>query len=871
LADCLVEQGYLAQALPLREKAEAIWRNILWEGRPISATNYQWIASSLTRQGKHAQAQPLFEKALAVWRKERGESHAVTARSYLTLAQCLESRRQYGRALPLYDKALAIHCQSFGELHAETALSYYALAQCLIRLGREMPADPLLEKSLEIRRKVLGDEHPHTADTYQALGHCKERQGKYAQAQRLFMKGLEIRRKVLGEEHPKTATSYTRLGLTAYLRGDIDRAELFAEKAARGYQSARVRVASAGLDRTAFGAIHSPLQLLAILKAGRGKPEEAWQSLEGDLSRGLLDDLLFRQTLRATDIERLQQAIAELNHLERQITALHPNSDSFEIVCEARDQATARFRVLQQQLEHTYGVAAGKVYPLSDIQRLLPPTAAFIGWVDGGGRLSWAYSDRAHWACVIRSAGKPRWVPLSGSGERGHWTAADQDLPARFRRLCRPRPAPVTTEWQRVAAELRAQRISSLDAVLGAHDGLPRVRHLIVLPSPAMAGIPIEALTDRYTVSYAPSGTVFAWLQEQRLLNVDQKSINFLALGDPAFPPPKTHQTVAKLDQAVSQALRGPTFQPLRGTRGEVDTIATLIRQHGGRVETLLGRDASRKSLGRLARHPGLDAFQYLHLATHGVPDPRAGLNSHLALAPADPDHDADQLAAAEMLTWKLRAELVTLSACSTALGQHLGGEGYLGFAQPLFLAGARSVVLSQWPVDDTATRLLMERFYRNMLGQRKGLDRPLGKALALHEAKQWLRRLSTEEARRLAAPLPRERGDDRPLPPRAPEVPRYAHPYYWASFILVGDPGDLSQDLPAAPTAAPAPIPPVPSRATWPWWAGATLAFVFLGAAIWRWRPGTRGHRNLALGAQQAHNPDRGPATDGRFEQPGR
>src|SRR5262249_56993747 len=95
-------------------------------------------------------------------------------------------------------------------------------------------------------------------------------------------------------------------------------------------------------------------------------------------------------------------------------------------------------------------------------------------------------------------------------------------------------------------------------------------------------------------------------------------------------------------------------------------------------------------------------------------------------------------ITAAEMRRWQLEAELVTLSACETGLGERLGGEGYLGFAQALFTAGARSVVLSLWEVDDPSTALLMSRFYQNVLGQRAGLAKPLAKAEALREAKQW-------------------------------------------------------------------------------------------------------------------------------------
>jgi CHAT domain-containing protein len=141
----------------------------------------------------------------------------------------------------------------------------------------------------------------------------------------------------------------------------------------------------------------------------------------------------------------------------------------------------------------------------------------------------------------------------------------------------------------------------------------------------------------------------------------------------------------------------------------------------------------------------------------------------------------------------------VTLSACESALGRQGGGDGLLGFAQAFLLAGSRSVCLTLWQVDDTATVLLMDRFYRNLLGKRGDGTKRMGKAAALHEAKQWLRNLTaTETLERLgtltdgivrgerpaqlekAVPSPKNAGKD---------YKPYVHPRYWAAFILIGDP----------------------------------------------------------------------------------
>jgi CHAT domain-containing protein len=106
-----------------------------------------------------------------------------------------------------------------------------------------------------------------------------------------------------------------------------------------------------------------------------------------------------------------------------------------------------------------------------------------------------------------------------------------------------------------------------------------------------------------------------------------------------------------------------------------------------------------------------------------------------------------------------------------------------------LFVAGGRSLVLSLWKVDDNATALLMTRFYQNLLGKRPGLEKPLAKAEALAEAKAWLRGLTVKEVGQELDKLPRGVEVERPPAPATKAVHPYGHPYYWAAFILIGDP----------------------------------------------------------------------------------
>jgi CHAT domain-containing protein len=277
-----------------------------------------------------------------------------------------------------------------------------------------------------------------------------------------------------------------------------------------------------------------------------------------------------------------------------------------------------------------------------------------------------------------------------------------------------------------------------------------------------------------------------------------------------ARPAPEAiaaNRAIAKL--LVAARSGDEDFAPLPGTRYEALAIARLFKADDRPSQALLGTDASEPELDRLAASGELGRFGFIHLATHGVIDEAIPQRSAVILTQTDlpdpltqvlnrqPAFDGRLSVREIQRGWNLKAELVTLSACETALGRQAGGEGFVGFTQALLMSGTRSVCLSLWKVDDTATALLMQRFYANLLGRRPGLAGAMPKAEALREAKAWLRLSGRAEALALTAELAGgvERGKGaRARPPAA--IPAggdndrpYASPHFWAAFVLAGDP----------------------------------------------------------------------------------
>jgi CHAT domain-containing protein len=221
---------------------------------------------------------------------------------------------------------------------------------------------------------------------------------------------------------------------------------------------------------------------------------------------------------------------------------------------------------------------------------------------------------------------------------------------------------------------------------------------------------------------------------------------------------------------------------PLSGARLETEAISRLVPGS----TTLLGSAASAQELDRLNAQGKLKTFRLLHFATPTQIDLDSPSRSALLLAQGKKAQG--RLTVSTILRdWQLDADLVVLSGDQTGLGRDAGGDGLLGFGQALLSRGARSVVLSRWKVDDTATALLMVRFYENLLGKRKELKKGMPRAEALAEAKKWLRELPVAQAKKQLGVL--AGGPRATEKVKLPEGARpFAHPYYWAAFVLVGD-----------------------------------------------------------------------------------
>lgn len=340
--------------------------------------------------------------------------------------------------------------------------------------------------------------------------------------------------------------------------------------------------------------------------------------------------------------------------------------------------------------------------------------------------------------CFVLAAGRVDVVKLP---------VTDREIAGEVEALCRPWHAPRslgTISFDRArAARLRR---SVLDPVLA---GRGEVSRLYIVPDGALSHLPFEMLPwdddpfraetyldDLMTVSYLPSAGYLAWESARWARGAERRR------SDPGAPSGYLPDGEGLLVMAPSSGLRHAA--------DEAERIGALF---AGSV-VLRGPDASEAAFRELAPR-----FRRLHVSTHGIVDPASPWHAGLMLSRGGPDDGC--LHASEVLSVELDCDLATLSACETGLGRLYAGEGWLGLSRAFLCAGAQRVVVSLWPVHDASTALLMERFYHEIA---QGAD----PAEALRSSRRGLRQVVAEAAPGIHV--------------------SYAHPFFWAPFVLIGE-----------------------------------------------------------------------------------
>lgn len=324
------------------------------------------------------------------------------------------------------------------------------------------------------------------------------------------------------------------------------------------------------------------------------------------------------------------------------------------------------------------------------------------------------------------------------------------------------------------AAQIPEAAAALSDLVIAPVQPKLGTKRLIIVADGALHYIPFLALTVKprqndasnpgeripllasHEIVYEPSASALAYVRNDGTPRDTPKSIAVFA--NPVFDANDSRVTNPTPPNSSTDSLTGEVFREvgmsdgkvpaLPASRDEADAIMSFAPWGTGLKA--LGFEASRATV----TSPELAQYRILHFATHGFVDYERPELSGLVLSLVDRNGQPQEgyFRLHDIYNLKLSADLVVLSACNTALGKEIKGEGLIGLTRGFMYAGAGGVAASLWKVDDEATAALMTRFYEGMF--RKGLT----PSAAMRDAQLWMW-----------------------------QQKRWQEPYFWAAFIIQG------------------------------------------------------------------------------------
>lgn len=796
IADVYFRQGAYERAEPLQARALRIFEQRLGPHSPQLAKTLSIIADLAAESGDYERAEPLLQRAVAAFGDAQGTGQLELAWVLEKLARLklhLSARGQLA-ALKQPERLLQRAIQLAEPFGAREAASYQCrLGEVYLLQGDLQQAAAALNRGLFIEQpdgKVRINPDP---DGMHAASVINRELGRFVPALSIEESALRLRKQRQGENHPGVAQSYQALAGLRALQGQSDEAAALLLEALT-LTERRLRTQGLALSERRL------TQLLALL---REQEEEIYSLVlrapeNKALRRLALTALLLRKG-RAVDevaltslLESQIQDSADRKRFE-QLRDLHGRLAHLALQSAGRIAPETRerlFKELTAQAEAIELELAARLAPLRERRQTLE-LAHIVAHVAA------ALPQDAVLVELVTFTERPPEQKLGAPDGPLHYLAFVLARDGEAELVDLGPAAPIESAAVRLQAALSSPKAEYLAAAQDAYRRLfapllPALggRHRVVIsPDGVLALAPFAALHDGqqfvlagYDISYVTSG--------RDLLRSDVDTgtpSQLVVVADPAFR--RTPAARAGESRGTSRRDRGlqlGALLPLPGTREEALAIKKLWPQ----AQLLLGPDATEPAV--LA----LGAPTVLHIATHGIfmsdaqPSPSARspfglargfdavaeplppnplLRSALVLAGAQDSFGvaaaqgqagaktgADGLATAlevsGMNLWG--TQLVVLSACDTGRGEVVPGQGVYGLRRAIAAAGAETLVTSLWRLNDRLTVDLMSRYYQ-------GLRAGEGRVAALRAAALAVRA-------------------------------QHPHPYYWASFIAIGQPGPL-------------------------------------------------------------------------------
>ena len=723
------DSGRHAEAVVYFERAAAILERRSPDSIPLAA--------SLTRLGLISRvigepqaAEELLQRALAIQKRLAPESLG-TATTLSNLGYLARERGELDAAVELIQRAMAITEKAAPRGNGMVA-ALNALGSVERLRGNLDRAWELHQRSLELRKQHPG-RAKEVAFHLMLLGQVAEDRGDLSAALALQEQALAAgSRAVPGGLRELQALQH--LGRLHRRMGRPDQGAQLLARALDTLESQPARLGGTRNLQAAFRARHEEIYQDAIeLALERKRDAEAFHLLERSRARSFLALLAERslalgeppaelESSRRDVATRYDQKLRELDQAEGEAKAsLQRELDHLR---QERDEITEKIRAASPRL--------------AELREPRPLDLDAARKVLDAGTLALSYS-----------VGKDKTVLFALTPEG----LQVKTLPLGREKLRR--------EVEGFLGSVRSQEKPAADLygeLIGpVADLVKRSERLLILPDGPLHRLPFGALVHggKFLIEEKPLHTALSLTVYGTLRASDPApgATKLVAFGDPRFP--KGMQAKSEL----GPGLRSFDWSSLPYSRSEVERIAGV---HPGAL-VYLGEEATEE------RAKTIRDARILHFATHGYTDDRAPLDSALVLT--IPEKLAPGLDNGLLQVWEIfesvrvDADLVVLSACESALGREMTGEGLIGLTRAFQYAGARSVAASLWSVADQITAELMARFHRHLAA---GLPKDQALRAAQLELMREPLRITTAKGQKI-------------------EMDASA-PFFWAAFQLFGD-----------------------------------------------------------------------------------
>lgn len=792
LANRYTNAGRFGEALALEQQALALGRRLRFENHPDTLVAMGNLASTYRRLGRFEDAAELEQQVLRQFERSQGERADVTLIAMNNLGGTYAALGRHDEAAALHEKVLKARTASRGERHPDTLGAMLNLAGDLQSLGRLPEALALAERARTLTGQALGERHPTSLAALDLLADLLRATGRPAEALPLRERQLALSTELHGPQHPATLAAVGALAFELALAGRLREATRLTDRYVDGAEHQRTLPGLAAEDRRALFASHAQVyRLFSVFNALDGDTPRGWRLAELGKARSLLDSMTAQRAARAgvlppADRAALDALVRQLGELDQRL-ALAPTLEARQALEPSRLALVRQLETLQAALRDRHPKYARlsdvRVVDAARLPGLVPADAIAISYlVDKDWVCAWlvgpdgvpAFVDLgsipnlAQLVTIARRGAErdgPLALALAADGQRA-WRLANGGFVLRPAAQAPPPGAVELTDATQVNG-LLGQRL-----LLPLEQRLQGRRRWIISPDGPLALLPFELLPfggahrtvlDVADVHLTQSLSVFALgreLQAQYEQAGPRRAL--LAMGHAQYRP--VPERVRERRRAgLAPALRGLVgqvglvgleqldglWEPLPGTEREVKAVARLFP---GASSVYLGEQATEQQLQALNAAGALRGYRYLLLSAHGYVSHEQPALSAIVLGLTRRTPQADgYVTAAEWPAYDLRSDVAVLSACETALGRVVGGEGVMGLPFALFVAGNVNTVLTLWAVDDDATVSFVTRLFARL---QKG--QPAAQALA--DTKRELAR-------------------DR----------RWSHPRFWAPFVLVG------------------------------------------------------------------------------------